>query len=180
MRNGLGRPPGARAVVGLFLNLWSRNLRRFIILTGARAVPNLTSSESLHLKLKFFSNHLRSLYLVLWWNHAVQFLEETIRIISVIHVIKAWDLGLKYGLYTVCTVQWVYWPYTSNVYCRYYLAFLASAWSFCPVFKLLVLWPLATTNCVDLWPQIASLWSLKRCGLWPQQTVLVSSRKSLI
>ena len=34
-----------------------------------------------------------------------------------------------------------------------------------------MLWPLATMNSGVLWPQIAFLWPLKCCVLWPQRTV---------
>ena len=34
-----------------------------------------------------------------------------------------------------------------------------------------MLWPLATTNCIKLWPRIASLWPHKYSDLWPQRTV---------
>ena len=33
-----------------------------------------------------------------------------------------------------------------------------------------MLWPLATMNWSDLWPWIASMWLLKCCGFWLQQT----------
>ena len=40
-----------------------------------------------------------------------------------------------------------------------------------------ILWPLASTSCDSFQLQMASLWPLKYCGLWPQQTVTASSSK---
>ena len=42
-----------------------------------------------------------------------------------------------------------------------------------------MLCPLATTNCVSLRLQTASLWLLKWCGLWLQQTVASSDRNNM-
>ena len=39
------------------------------------------------------------------------------------------------------------------------------------------LWPLATMNCNNFQTWLPSLWSLKCCGLWLQQAVLVSGRE---